>query len=95
MDRLRRLVSRSANTRNPGVGEAAPDWRQTMRSRMTIAALVLAAVKVLTAVSRSMPPGPVSVSNPPVTFNAPPLPSVIAPAVAVSVAIAPLSAMSK
>ncbi len=54
-------------------------------SRITIAAFVVAAVRLAASVSRSMPSGAVSVSSPPVTFRLAPLPSVIAPAARVSV----------
>jgi cell division protein FtsI (penicillin-binding protein 3) len=38
--RLKRLSWRSANRRNAAVGEAAPDWRSTLRRRVVIAAAI-------------------------------------------------------
>lgn len=42
IERLRHFAWRPVNSRNPGVGEAAPDWRQTMRKRLGLAAVAFA-----------------------------------------------------
>ncbi|MGC4085705.1 MAG: penicillin-binding protein 2 [Vicinamibacterales bacterium] len=50
IERLRRLSWRQGNKRNPSVGEAAPDWRFTLRRRVVFASAVFAlwAVAILT-----------------------------------------------
>ncbi|MGE3956820.1 MAG: penicillin-binding protein [Vicinamibacterales bacterium] len=40
IERLRRLQWRPANKRNSAIGEATPDWRQVMRGRLLVAAVV-------------------------------------------------------
>jgi cell division protein FtsI (penicillin-binding protein 3) len=40
IDRLRRLVKRQANRRNAAVGEPSPDWRSTLRKRISVAAVI-------------------------------------------------------
>jgi cell division protein FtsI (penicillin-binding protein 3) len=42
MNRMRRLPWRQANRRNEAIGEATPDWRITFRSRMVVAAALVA-----------------------------------------------------